>query len=333
MADMARDVFTTIRYDGSDLSGHEIDVQELAPALLALAEMVQFTNRKFNGTDTSMKVLVKADIEQRCFQLQIHIVQSLLDAARHLFTTEQYKTAKEIAEMLDLIIPGGTLGGGVFWAWKRIWGTKEEQEKPLSSYEVEQSGGITVINNFYGDGANLQMSTSTYELATEPEMIRLGKRVLKPLERDGYSSMGFYQDEQPVVEYDNTEAARVTRRAPDEREKASENLEAIPDEIGLQQVDGQVEIVTAQYVGNAQWGLRWIGKIRQMKMADEAWLASYQADTEPAAIPGAWLDVHMEIEQVDGGASASYTVTKVKRVIPPERQTGFFDGKPSPSPK
>ena len=67
-------------------------------------------------------------------------------------------------------------------------------------------------------------------------------------------------------------------------------------------------------------------------MGDEAWLASYQADTEPLAIPGAWLDVHMEIEQVDGNATANYTVTKVKRVIPPERQTGLFNEKPPPSP-
>lgn len=331
MAEMARDVFTTIRYDGSDLSGHEIDVQELAPALLALAEMIQATNRKFNGDDISMKVLVKADIEQQCFQLQIHIVQSLLDAAKHLFTTEQYKTAREIAELLDLVLPAG-VGGGVFWAWKRIWGTKEEQEKPLSSYEIQQHGGTTVINNFYGDGANLEMPTGTFELATDPEMIRLGKRVLKPLEKDGYDSLGFYQGDKPVVEYNDTEAARVTKRAPDDADGfASGNVDEAPPEVGPQQVDGQVEIVTAQYVGNAQWGLRWLSKIRQMKMADEAWLTSYQADAEPLAIPGAWLDVHMEIEQVDGSAAASFTVTKVKRVIPPERQAGLFDGKSPPS--
>ena len=333
MAEMARHVFTTIRYDGSDLSGHEIDVQELAPALLALAEMIQATNRKFNGDDISMKVLVKADIEQQCFQLQIHIVQSLLEAAKHLFTTEQYKTAREIAELLDLILPGGTVGGGVFWAWKRIWGTKEEQEKPLSSYEIEQHGGTTIINNFYGPGVNLDMNTTTFELATDPEMIRLGKRVLKPLEKEGYDSLAFYQGDKPVVEFDDIEAARVTKRAPDDGEAgiSANDSETAPD-MGPQQVDGQVEIVTAQFIGNAQWGLRWLGKIRQMKMADEAWLASYQADTEPLAIPGAWLDVHMEIEQVDGSVTASYTVTKVKRVIPPKKQTGLFDGKPSPSP-
>ena len=213
MAEMARDVFTTIRYNGSDLSGHEIDVQELAPALLALAEMIQVANRNLNGDDISMRVLVKANVEQQCFQLQIHIVQTLLEAAKHLFSTEQYKTAREIAELLDLILPAGGVGGGVFYAWKRIWGTKEEQEKPLSSYEIEQHGGVTVINNFYGPGANLQMPTGTFELATDPEMIRLGKRVLKPLEKDGYDTMGFYEGDKAVVEYDNTEAARVRKRA------------------------------------------------------------------------------------------------------------------------
>ena len=332
MSDMARDVITTIRYDGSGLSGHEIDVQELAPALLALAEMIQLANQKLNGDDISMRVLVKADIEQKCFQLQIHIVQTLLEAAKHLFSTEQYKTAREIAEILDLILPAG-VGGGVFWAWKKIWGTKEEQEKPLSSYEIEQRGGVTVINNFYGPGANLDMSTPTFNLATDPEMIRLGKRVFKPLERQGYDSLAFYEGDEPVVEVNELEAARVTKRAPDDGQALIAGNEVPPPhEVGPQKVDGQVEIVTAQYVGNAQWGLRWLGKIRQMRMGDEVWLASYQTDLEPLAIPGAWLDVLMEIEQVDGSATASYTVVKVKRVIPPERQSGLFDGKPPQSP-
>ena len=75
------DIETVIRYDGPALTEHEIDVQELAPALLALADMIQLANRKFNGDATSMRVTVKADIEQRCFQLHIHIFQSLLQHA------------------------------------------------------------------------------------------------------------------------------------------------------------------------------------------------------------------------------------------------------------
>lgn len=46
---MSRHVKTTIRYDGPALSEHDMDVQDLAPALLALADIIQIANRKFNG--------------------------------------------------------------------------------------------------------------------------------------------------------------------------------------------------------------------------------------------------------------------------------------------
>ena len=61
MEAMGRHVRTTIRYDGPALANHEMDVQDLAPALLALADVVQFANQRFNGAAANIKVLVNAD--------------------------------------------------------------------------------------------------------------------------------------------------------------------------------------------------------------------------------------------------------------------------------
>ena len=76
---MSKHVTTTIRYDGPALAGHEMDVQDLAPALLALAEIAQIANRKFNGDRASLKVLVNADVEQQCFMLDLSMIQSLIE--------------------------------------------------------------------------------------------------------------------------------------------------------------------------------------------------------------------------------------------------------------
>lgn len=45
-----------IRYDGPALEGHAIDVNHLAPALLALGDICTLANRKFNNDRTSIKL-------------------------------------------------------------------------------------------------------------------------------------------------------------------------------------------------------------------------------------------------------------------------------------
>ncbi len=95
---MARHVRTRIRYDGPALADHEMDVQDLAPALLAMAEIVQIANRKFNGDAVSIRVMVDADVEQQCFQLDLSLVQSIFDHAAVLIGHKDVATAKDIAE-------------------------------------------------------------------------------------------------------------------------------------------------------------------------------------------------------------------------------------------
>jgi hypothetical protein len=111
---MAAHIHTTIRYDCPALSGHEMDVQDLAPALLALAEIAQIANRKFNGDRASLRVLVNADVEQQCFQLDLSLIQSLMDQAQALLGKDNVATAAELAQMIGLVGGAGTTLLGLY---------------------------------------------------------------------------------------------------------------------------------------------------------------------------------------------------------------------------
>ncbi|MBU0823984.1 MAG: hypothetical protein KKA44_17945 [Alphaproteobacteria bacterium] len=303
---MAKHVITTIRYDGPALEDHQMDVQALAPALLALAEMVQLANLKLNGDAASMKVLVKADVEQRCFQLDIHIVQSIVESAKHLFGTEQYKTAKEIAELLDLLLPGG-VAGGVFWFWKRFSTAKDA---PPIALETEQHGGQTTIIQG-ADGAPITVNQTTYLLASDPQMIELGKKVLKPLERPGYETLGFYRDEKPTVEWNAEEAREFIAQPPTHLLPAPE-----PDPYNRTPIRAIVSVRTQRNEGKAQWEIKWASRAVWASMEDLEWLGRFQSGQIRFDIPY-WLDVEMEMttSRIDPDAEPSFAIKKVHDLV------------------
>jgi hypothetical protein len=307
---MSKHVTTTIRYDGPALDQHQMDVQELAPALLALAEMVQLANHKLNGDAASMKVLVKADVKQQCFQLDIHIVQSILESAKHLFGTEQYKTAKEIAELLDLILPsgvGGALSGGIFWFWKKY---SAEKDAPGISITTEQHGGQTTIVHA-SDGATVTVNNNVYNLASDPDMIELGKKVLKPLERPGYKTLGFYRDSVPTVEWDEEEAMAFIARPPTHLLPITD-----VDPYNRTPIRAVVSVRTQRNDGKAQWEIKWASRAVWASMEDLEWLESFQRGDIHFDIPY-WLDVSLEMttSRIDPDAEPSFAIKKVHDLI------------------
>lgn len=309
MSEMAKHVHTTVRYDGPALSGHQMDVQELAPALLALAEMAQLANKLFNGDKASMQVLVKADIEQKCFQLDIHLAQTLLESAKHLFGTDEYKTAKEIAEFLDLLLPGG-VAGGVFWFWRRVWGASPPSAEAPIAFQTEQHGGQTTLINAPG-GAPITVNNNTYMLATDPAMMELGKRVLKPLERDGYDQFGLYQDGKPTTEWSNEEASRFIENAPSVVAPVDS-----PEDLIRTPIRGRVSVKTRRNEGRAQWEVKWASRAVWAAMDDTDWLDRFQAGDVHVEVPY-WLDVTMEMatSRTDPDAAPSYAIKKVHEVL------------------
>jgi hypothetical protein len=301
MTEVTRHVRTTIRYDGPALAGHEMDVQDLAPALLALADIIQIANKKFNGAEANIKVLVNADVEQRCFMIDVSLVQSFLDQAKGFLGTDHVKTAYDIAQWVG-ILGSGTIG--LFQLLKFLRASKKA-DAPLH-IQNDGSGNITVT----GNGNTIIVPQQVYQLAQEPRAIEKAKAVLRPLENEGYETLAFLDGDSEIFEVNAAEAEGIG-------ELPSQPLSDLPSESG------------------AQWAFLWNGRAINAEMVEKAadWVSQFQ-DNKVSAPPNSILDVSMsETAQLDAQGlivgKPSYRVLDVHSVTPPPRQTGLFDENPS----
>ena len=314
MSDMARHVRTTIRYDGPALASHEMEVQDLAPALLALADIVQAANKKFNGDQADIKVLVNADVEQKCFMIDLSLAQSILDQAKGFFGSDGIKTAKEIAEWIGLI---GSGAGGLFALLKWLRGPRKA-EAPFS-IERTTDGMVKITA---GDSV-LVIPPQTYQLAQDPAIVEKVKTVMKPLAKEGYESLAFYEGDREIFAVNDNEAAEIA-------ELSATPLSDLPTE-SSSEIRGSVRIKSAQYEGGAQWSFLWNGRAISAEMVEQAaeWVADFQANNISAP-PNSILDVSMtETVRLDTQGLAvgkpTYKVSQVHGVTPPPRQTNMFD--------
>lgn len=295
-----------------------MDVQDLAPALLALADLIQFANQKFNGSHASIQVLVNADVEQRCFMIDISLVQSFLDQAKTLLGADEIKTAKEIAEWVGILSGGGI---GLFGLLKFL--RKSKAEGQTLQIENRGDGNVTIL----GNGNTIVVPQQVFRLAQEPKAVDRAKGVMKPLEKEGYDSLAFLEDDTEVFEVSKSEAEGIG-------ELSNQPLAELPSE-STSTIHGQVRIKSAQYEGSAQWALLWNGRAINAEMVDQAaeWVREFQENRVDAP-PNSILDVTMvETAQLDKDGlivgKPIYKVQEVRSVKPPAKQTGLFDDKPS----
>lgn len=279
---MTKHVTTTIRYDGPALSQGEMDVQDLAPALLALADIAQIANRKFNGNRASLKVLVNADIEHRCFQLDLSLIQTLLDQAQTFLGKENVATAQEIANIIGLT---GGAGGTLLGLYKWLYGRKEPAGD--ISFTKTEATGITVVN-IIGDGNSVEVSNEVAALASDPEVMKRVKTVLRPLQKPEYRDFTVLDRDTPVVTIDKSEATGILAAEPPTLLAADDMAQSEPI-----YATGPAWVDTSHFRGVAKWTLLWSGQRVDAKMPDD-FLTRFQ-DNELIVVPNAKLTVRMKV--------------------------------------
>jgi hypothetical protein len=155
-----------VAYDGGALKAGTMDVTELAPALLAMGNLFQQTNRLLNGDKAQISVHVRADFKRGSFDVALLLV--LLDQAKSVLLSEQYKTAKEL---ILLLFGRGSLAELI----KALHGRRATALTPLPNGTVKVEIGNTYIE-VHGDVTRL------YDNSTVRESMQ---GVVKPLEREG----------------------------------------------------------------------------------------------------------------------------------------------------
>ena len=306
---MSRHVTTTIRYDGPALADHFMDVQDLAPALLALADIIQIANRKFNGDAADIRVLVNADVEQRCFQIDLSLVQSVLDQAKGFFADDRVATAKEIAEWIGIISGAtGTVGFGLF---KLISWLAKRPKSEGTTFTVTTEGGVTTLID--GDDNQITVNHHVYLLASDPAVIEKAKRVVQPLQKPGYDTLQFVEGENVVDTIDKAEAALAADLPPAILDQSHEDFSSIR---------GHLRIKSPQYEGNAKWSVLWGGRAIDVTMP-AGFVRAFQHN-ELDAPPNTLLDVQMEqrvaLDEAGKAVGApAYTVVEVHDLtLPPK---------------
>lgn len=196
-----------VRYDGPALESHEMDISDLAPALLGLSELCKSANRKFNGDRSTVKVLVRADVPQNCFEFDLSLVQTLVQYAQALIEDERAKSAKELLEWLG--IGGAAIGAPVglfkFYAWLNGRSPTDEV------FSIEEGKDIVQIQVKGDNNHVVVVSQEVYDLAQDPSVARNARRVVEPLTRAGYTDLEFRSDGVVCERVTKDEAVQIAK--------------------------------------------------------------------------------------------------------------------------
>jgi DNA-binding protein YbaB len=202
----------TIRYDGPILADHRMDVADLAPALLGISELCKIANRRFNADRAAVKVLIGTDVEHKCFQLDLHVIQSVWDQTKAFISSEEVKSAKDFLEWLGILgIPTGGGVVGLFQLLKRLKGGK------ITSTTLETREGRNVVRiEINGDNNNkvVIVPPETLDLLRDEDAVANAKRVVQPLLKDGYESVEFESENKIVDRIEKHQAVAIASLDP-----------------------------------------------------------------------------------------------------------------------
>lgn len=221
-----------IAYDGEALNDGTMDVKELAPALLAIGDLINECNKVLNGKEEKIQIKVKADFRKGSFQTTIVIVKSLLDQL-----TLTSGSAFELKDIIELI---GFYGGGLILLIKAVQG------RIIKKAKQKEDGNIELI--FEDNSSPVSANINVYNIYTNVLVQDAINRMVKPLKQDGIS--GFY------TSLDGTHLTNIAKNEVDYFNAPNITAQEKEDELISEfEYIGAFNVVTAQFEDGYKWRL------------------------------------------------------------------------------
>lgn len=184
-----------IIYDGPALEDSTMDVRDLAPALLALGDVIEQANNTINGKKADITLKVKGSFKSGCFGIEFNVTQTLLEQTKSLFTTSGIADAKDIVDYIGFACsPAVGLVGFMKWLKGRKIKHIEHIDGNKSIIKTDNDESIEVD----------QLVISLFRDITLRKA--LAKAITEQLDKDGIDSVAFKTGDSPsfnIIEKDN----------------------------------------------------------------------------------------------------------------------------------
>ncbi len=174
--EMSAAVHFSIKYDGPALANHQMDVRELAPALIALSELLEEANKAAFPDAAEVRVNVKGNFKGGSFGVDLIAVQNIAQQLVALFSGPEATASANLFAILGGI---GLLGsGGLIGVIKWLRGRKPSAirfDGDKTVFELVESETVETFEVDLIAGKLYQTRVVRQSLA----------KVIKPLEREG----------------------------------------------------------------------------------------------------------------------------------------------------
>ncbi len=168
-----------VAYDGPALASHEMDVRELAPALLALSALFEEANTVLNGDRAKIALNVKGSFKTGSFGFDLSVVQDLFQSLLTFGSRSEVQSAAAIATLLGFSSAGGMKGLIQVIGWIR--------SRRIDKIEIKDSIATLSIGDEF-----LEIEESVCQLLRSEKIRKaLEDAIKKPLEHEGIDSFGF----------------------------------------------------------------------------------------------------------------------------------------------
>lgn len=179
MQDMSTSIHFSVKYDGPALVSHQMDVRELAPALLALANLLEDANKTVFPDAEEVRVQVKGTFKSGSFGIDLIAIQSIAKQLVTLFSGSEAAAAANLLAILGgLGMASKTAGGGLIGLVRWLKGRKPTAIRTDSDRVVFEVETTEVLESYTVD----LVTAKLYQERTVRQSLA---KVLKPLEREG----------------------------------------------------------------------------------------------------------------------------------------------------
>ncbi len=171
-----------VAYDGENGDVHAMNVELLAPALLAFGKLIREANASINKKKSKVNVMVQSDFERKCFNISFEVVQDIFQHLSTFLKSEEVRTAKEILQDLGVLFgPPGVLGLLAYLKWKN--------GRHVVSVQNVADSGIVIIQ--MADGATANVNRNAYDLSKNNKVRNSVEGMLTPIGTSGIQNISF----------------------------------------------------------------------------------------------------------------------------------------------